>query len=122
MLYYNVPNNGPELLDHPLENCYISQLSLSSIAIADLCDYGGLVGGAEGLILTRINVPREYRGKGEGTDLLKRILADADRDKVTLYLEISPSDGLNWEQLEAWYLRHGFKKWHGIYRRLPVHV
>jgi len=40
--------------------------------------------------ITRINVPREYRGRGYGTALLEQVLEDADREGVTLRLEINP--------------------------------
>lgn len=59
--------------------------------------------------ITRINVPHEHRGKGLGTKLLRRILEDADKAFVILALEPSPSDGLNYDQLTAWYSRHGFE-------------
>ena len=60
-------------------------------------------------LLTRINVPKEHRGKGHATKLLLKILKDADETKTTLALEISPSDGLNFSQLALWYARHNFK-------------
>jgi len=85
-----------------------------SNSTADLCDYYG-----HGMILTRINVPIASRGKGVGSRLLDSILADADKDNITLFLEISPSNGLSYEQLEKWYLRKGFSPWNGVYRRLP---
>ena len=97
-----------------MKNCYIIRLSSYRIAIADLTDYYN-----EGMMLTRINVPKEFRNIKYGTELLGAILTDADKDKVTLFLEISPSDGLDYDQLERWYLNHGFKHWKGIYRRKP---
>lgn len=83
--------------------CYTTRLGPVKIAIADLCDCG------KGLIITRINVPHEFRGKGEGSKLLNQITKDADKDQIVLLLEISPSGGLDYKQLEAWYLRHGFR-------------
>jgi GNAT superfamily N-acetyltransferase len=74
------------------------------LAVLDLVDYYN-----EGLIITRINVPKHHRRKGIGTALLKECIADADREKITLWLEIAESDGPNYETLEAWYKRHGFK-------------
>lgn len=97
-----------------MRSCYVEYLSPVKIAIADLCDYYG-----EGMIITRINTPIAFRGKGYGNTLLKRITADADAEGIVLFLEISPSDGLSFEQLKAWYLRNGFAYWKGIYRRLP---
>lgn len=97
-----------------MKNCYVIKLSPHNIAIADLTDYYG-----KGLLLTRINVPKEFRNRKFGTELLNIILNDADKFKVTLFLEISPSDGLDYNQLETWYLKNGFKLWNGIYRRKP---
>jgi GNAT superfamily N-acetyltransferase len=74
-------------------------------AIADLVQYDLVPGWA----ITRINVPAEHRGHGVGSKLLRQILDEADREGVDLYLEVSPSDGLDFEQLSAWYARHGFK-------------
>lgn len=92
-----------------MHTCYVDAPTRS---IADLCEYG------TGMLLTRINVPREHRGKGHARALLKRILDDADNEGVTLWLEISPSDGLDYDQLEAWYRRRGFVG-HLIYKRRP---
>lgn len=72
-----------------MKPCYMVKLSGTRIAIADLVDYYG-----RGKIITRINVPAEFRGKGHGTALLKQIIEDADREKIALYLEIQSSDGL----------------------------
>jgi ribosomal protein S18 acetylase RimI-like enzyme len=96
-----------------MRSCYCIRLSQVNIAIADVCDYFG-----HGRIITRINVPAEFRGKGHGRDLLAQITRDADKEGVTLWLEISPSDGLDGDQLAAWYIRAGFMP-KGIYRRLP---
>lgn len=88
-----------------MKHCYIDK---EHRAIADLVpgdDIGLLV---PGMVLTRINVPIRYRGKGIGSRLLCRVLDDADREKVTLYLELLPSGGLSYADLKAWYQRHGF--------------
>lgn len=96
-----------------MKNCYTIQLSPTKIAIADLTDYYG-----EGLIITRINVPIQYRGLGHGSKLLDEICGEADMDGIKLHLEISPSDGLDYNQLDAWYRKRGFK-YRGIYIRKP---
>ena len=98
-----------------MRSCYIERLSPTRIAIADVTDYYGV-----GKMITRINVPMQHRGEGHGTKVLAQILKDADEERVNLFLEISPSDGLDYNQLEAWYTRHGFKRWKGIYRRRPA--
>jgi predicted GNAT family N-acyltransferase len=98
-----------------MKSCYVIQVSPVRIAIADLCDYYG-----EGWIITRINVPMQFRGKGFGSELLKQICSDADKEKQTLFLEIQSSDGLSYRELEEWYLRYGFRNCKGIYKRNPA--
>ena len=94
--------------------CYIL---FEQRSIADLVAPGELT---QNWTITRINVPKEFRNKGYGTKLLKLILDDADRDMITLQLEPSPSDGLNYKQLVAWYKRYGFKiTLNGYMKRLP---
>src|SRR6185369_9551323 len=83
------------------------------LAVLDVVDYHG-----DGYIITRINVPKAHRGKGIGTQLLTECLAEADKLGVKLWLEIQSSDGPSYEELEAWYMRHGFKG-NMIYRRKP---
>ena len=68
--------------------------------------------------LNRINVPAKYRGVGVGSALLIEVLGSADAEGIDLYLDLNPYGALNYEQLEAWYARHGFV-WHkGRMRRL----
>jgi GNAT superfamily N-acetyltransferase len=88
-----------------VQTCYVD---FDTRSIADLVSPGELT---SGWTITRINVPSygDVRGKGHGTALLKRILADADAEGVELWLEPSPSDGLDYDQLVAWYKRHGFE-------------
>lgn len=84
-----------------MKNCYVDK-ETNSIADLSLLEDDDLY------LLTRINVPRQHRGKGHGSKLLRRILEDADRERSTIVLEIAPSDGLNHDQLKSWYERHGF--------------
>lgn len=65
--------------------------------------------GVTGVVLTRINVPSRYRGKGHGSDILKRVLADADATNTRIFLEPAASGGLDQDSLIEWYQRHGFK-------------
>lgn len=85
--------------------CYVIPLSQIKIAIADLADFGD-----EGIYITRINVPEQFRGQGHGTALLKMILEDADKEDLELKLEVYASGALNMEQLQEWYSRYGFIK------------
>lgn len=96
-----------------MQTAYYKKIDSTSLAVLDLVDYYG-----EGLIITRINVPKKHRGKGYASVLLKECIADADETKTTLFLEIQSSDGLSYEQLEAWYRRHGFKGF-TMFKRRP---
>lgn len=51
-----------------------------------------------------------WRGQGVAGNLLRRVLADADREGVELQLNAQPLDGggLTLAQLRDWYGRHGF--------------
>jgi len=98
-----------------MKTCYAKKLSSTKIAIADLSEseYGHMV-------INRINVPRDFRGLGHATALLQQIIIDAAREGVTLWLEISPSDGLGREALQAWYERYGFiEDQPGVWKREP---
>ena len=62
--------------------------------------------------ITRIFVPYDLRGQGIGSQMLNMVIADADSSDITLCLEVQPDDSdLNYDQLVAWYQRHGFKWW-----------
>lgn len=62
----------------------------------------------EGLMITRINVPPLWRGKGYGSLILDTCCTLADLHQVLLCLIILPSGGLSLEQLVRWYGRRGF--------------
>jgi len=92
-----------------MKTCYVDE----HWSIADLVAPGELF---PDWTITRINVVEVHRGKGYGSDLLKRICDDADAEGVKLYLQVSPSGGLNFDQLGEWYGRYGFqesKRWPG---------
>ena len=64
-----------------------------------------------GQLITRIQVPQQFRGLGYGRELLRQILEDADREKVHLWLYVrqyidSPLDD---GELMEWYGRNGFE-------------
>lgn len=97
-----------------MQTCYVDRATNS---IADLVCPGELT---TGWTITRINVPFKHRGNGVARKLLKQITDDADSDICSLWLEVSPSDGLDYDQLVAWYVRHGFRFRHGGYMvRIP---
>lgn len=96
-----------------MQKSFVIKLSPVKIAIADVSDLGN-----EGHFLCRVNVPKEYRGKGIGSQLLKQVLKEADRCKIDLLLEIYPSGGLSYEELRQWYQRYGFEvQPSGYYKR-----
>lgn len=86
-----------------MKSCYVDY---ETRAIADLYDTGSLSQRMK--VITRINVPREHRGKGAARKLMAQLLADADASQTTLLLEVVPSGGLTYSQLLAWYTRCGF--------------
>lgn len=97
-----------------MRTCYVLP---ESRTIADLVQPHELT---QWWTITRINVPEDHRGKGLGSAILNLILVEADVERITLAVEVSASDGLNHEQLEAWYARKGFKnRKSGYLVRLP---
>ena len=86
-----------------LRTCYIDRVTRS---IADL----SINEQARTAILHRINVPAKYRGKKHGSAMLKRVLRDADFDRVTISLELLPSGPLSYQDLVDWYKRYGFEE------------
>lgn len=67
-------------------------------------------------LITRVQVPVKFRGKGYGRLLLKTVLLDADRKNCQLVLVPSPSGraGIDpdHDDLARWYERYGFVKKH----------
>jgi N-acetylglutamate synthase-like GNAT family acetyltransferase len=62
-------------------------------------------------MLTGIEVEWKLRGRGYGTELLKQVLTDADKEGVILLLSVASDDSdkaLSNDQLQDWYERHGF--------------
>lgn len=84
------------------------------LAVLDYTEYYA----PNAVYITRINVPRAHRGKGLASKLLNDFLEECNHKDITVWLEISPSDGLTYDELEAWYLRHGFKGFM-IYKHSP---
>lgn len=85
------------------------------IAIADVIPF------RDGKIITRMNVPVQFRRKGFGRELLRSILDAADEEKVILYLEVASSGEMGNKVLEDWYSRRGFEyQTDGIWKRRPA--
>ena len=58
----------------------------------------------------RLYVSPSYRGRKFGTKLLDTLLKIFKEYNLILKLDINPYGGLNYEQLESFYIRHGFEK------------
>jgi len=71
--------------------------------------------------LSSLSVHNLYLGKGYGKSLMKDVLADADRERAVIYLEVRADDGngLSQEELVKWYLRLGFENCAQLSRGLP---
>lgn len=61
--------------------------------------------------ITALFVPHEFRRQKLATILLNFVCQEADANRITLILTATPEDdeGLNQEQLVAWYQRFGFQ-------------
>lgn len=97
-----------------VKSCYTVRCSDIHIAILDCCDYYN-----RGMIITRINVPQQYRKMGHGAALLKQCLYDADESNTILFLEVLASGEMGRDELIEWYKRYGFRDIGGIMRRIP---
>ena len=109
-----------------MRSCYADMDTRAIVDFISLPDIDG--GSSDQYLLTRINVPKAYRGKGAARKLMALVLEEADREKATIFLEICPSDGLGFNALLRWYRKLGFFKSHiaiypdqdsDVYRRDP---
>lgn len=89
-----------------MRNCYTIPLG-HTCAIADLTEIG-----ERHYELNRINVPVQYRRRQYGTILMQIVLADADKEGVTIYLWINGTagglTGMNEAELRNWYTSFGW--------------
>jgi GNAT superfamily N-acetyltransferase len=93
-----------------------------SCAVLDACPFGFTdATKPDGVLITRINVPRLHRGKGYGRTMLKAACDVADLTGTTLYIEAWSYDNCPMTQAEIsdWYQRNGFVEFGGILRRVP---
>lgn len=86
---------------------YYIRLTDTKIAIADLSRNSWDVPLPDWTI-NRINVPAEFNGRGIGSELLRRIIFDADLERSILALDPYASGALDQHTLENWYRRYGF--------------
>ncbi|MFD5451626.1 MULTISPECIES: GNAT family N-acetyltransferase [Streptomyces] len=64
-------------------------------------------------IVSSVRVLEAKRGNGYARALMAKVLEDADREGVALYLGIEPDgtrDALTYTQLREWYERCGFEE------------
>lgn len=97
-----------------MKTCFYSKLGAVHLAVLDLVD---LEDGQ--YLVTRINVPKPFRGQKIGSALLDEMLAAADSEAITLKLEVVSSDGLDEDQLIAWYKSRGFNHFGHFWVRTP---
>jgi predicted GNAT family N-acyltransferase len=76
--------------------------------------------GLQECLVSRINIPSEFRGQGHGTTLLNSCLQYADDNKLVLLIEVSSSGDMTNTQLTNWYRKFGFLDSEGLLVRLPV--
>jgi|GEM_PF-4419202 len=108
-----------EILDDPLHMSGVTRVleNPARLAVIDLCRAHKPMQ----WLVTRINVPREHRGKGIGREMLTQLCKQADAKAMDLILEVSPSDGLDFDQLVAWYKRYNFRLTQmGVMERKPL--
>ncbi len=104
-----------------MRDIYFLLLDHRSLAEVDLIDMTAS-GNIGEYYITRIIVPERYRGQGYASAMFQRVLDDADRENVTLVLNVVPDGGLDHNQLCSWYRRCGFKMTSpNTYYRKPNH-
>ena len=96
-----------------MKNLYYIGISQGKMASIDLTPYD------KGWMITRIFVSEDSREQGFGSQVLQLALEDADAEGVILYLPVYPYGYVEYQRLEAWYRRHGFQRWKGLFRRRP---
>lgn len=95
----------------------------NSLAVVDasIIDLHIRPDGSEGKIgyFNRINVPKQDRSNGIGTELLKSLLNECREQNIALICEINPYGDLTYEQLDTWYRKYGFKGYEGVLWYIP---
>jgi ribosomal protein S18 acetylase RimI-like enzyme len=76
-------------------------------------------------MVTRVYTHPDHRKKGHAGKLLVQVLADADKEGISLVLDIYASGQMNNAALKAWYEKHGFIEqsvgmMQGLYLRKPL--
>lgn len=65
----------------------------------------------KGTLVSRVEVPLQHRQKGIATELLKKVIADADKECEELTIEPSPDNGTqeSYNKLTKFYSKFGFE-------------
>jgi ribosomal protein S18 acetylase RimI-like enzyme len=87
-----------------MKRLYTVREGNKNVAIADVSPWDD----DKRFCVDRIKVFSAFRGRGYGSQLLREVSVDADKEGVWLLLETHSYGGLNAEQLIAWYRRYGF--------------
>jgi GNAT superfamily N-acetyltransferase len=89
-----------------IESQYI-RISATALAVLDVVLYVR----EPDYIITRVNVPSQYRWQGHGHRLLQRICRMADNRGVTLWIAPAPygPNTMTLAVIRQWYKRHGFE-------------
>lgn len=61
------------------------------------------------IYFNRLYIKPEYRHKGLGSKLLDAFLEEIDELRLPLILDINPYGEMTYQELEEFYIRHGFK-------------
>lgn len=96
-----------------LKRCESNGVSIPAVAdVVYLSTATGVVDqGERAYLITRIVVPSRFRKQGIGTELLKEMIAEAQKEGVTLLVgpqPYNPVGGMTEEELIAWFKRYGF--------------
>lgn len=92
-----------------MKSLYSRRLPGPRLAVLDVSSAEGIPNAEPGdLWLSRINVPREFRGDGIGSELLAEFLTDADLEAKAVLVTPNPTGPLDMKALISWYQRYCF--------------
>lgn len=92
---------------------YIEGITASIIDASRFTDGGMFIGRYDLDVITLTRLSSKHRGKGVGSELLRRLCILADKKGYTLELGVSPDlseDSLDYEQLVTFYKKFGFEE------------
>lgn len=96
---------------------YVSPCGHCRVTLKDMGD--------DDWFIVYVNTRRQERRQGLARQQMSRVMADADREEVTLMLDVGDgfAEGMSKRQLIAWYERLGFTHYTGrrMVRELLAH-